>query len=404
MSSRLSTSTGAGSPSLRRAVEVLIRVPRPADFHSRLRGPAIAARVGLWLGICFGLAFVTGVISHLAQQTPGWLTFPTRPVSLYRVTQGVHVIAGTMAVPLLLVKLWSVFPRLFERLDLRDLRQLTLQAAERGSIAVLIAAAIFELSTGLANSAQWYPWGFEFVATHYAVGWLAIGALLVHVAVKLPVIRSALTSPLDADPGQTAAQSAMSRRVFLRTAWLASGTAALATAGATVPLLRNVSIFGVRSGDGPQGIPINKSAIAAGVTTSATDPAYRLTIANGDRGLQLDLAQLRSMRQSSSVLPIACVEGWSASGEWRGIRVRDLLDLVDAPTGADVEIESLQKSGAYRLTQLPHQFARDPLTLLALELNSDVLSVDHGFPCRIIAPARPGVLQTKWVSRIQVLA
>ncbi|WP_371320659.1 molybdopterin-dependent oxidoreductase [Saccharothrix yanglingensis] len=25
------------------------------------------------------------------------------------------------------------------------------------------------------------------------------------------------------------------------------------------------------------------------------------------------------------------------------------------------------------------------------------MPLDHGYPCRIIAPGRPGVLQTKWV-------
>ena len=59
--------------------------------------------------------------------------------------------------------------------------------------------------------------------------------------------------------------------------------AVLATAGSTVPLLRKVSVFGVRSGDGPGGIPINKSAKAAGVTATAVSPAYRLTVVNGDR-------------------------------------------------------------------------------------------------------------------------
>ena len=97
-------------------------IPRPETFRSRLRGPELTARIGLWLGISFGIAFLTGVISHVAQDTPGWLTFPTRPVSLYRVTQGLHVIAGTVAVPLLLVKLWSVYPKLFERPDWRSLR------------------------------------------------------------------------------------------------------------------------------------------------------------------------------------------------------------------------------------------------------------------------------------------
>ncbi|WP_148668402.1 molybdopterin-dependent oxidoreductase, partial [Streptomyces sp. WAC05950] len=27
--------------------------------------------------------------------------------------------------------------------------------------------------------------------------------------------------------------------------------------------------------------------------------------------------------------------------------------------------------------------------------------LDHGYPARIIAPNRPGVLQTKWVGRLE---
>lgn len=47
-------------------------------------------------------------------------------------------------------------------------------------------------------------------------------------------------------------------------------------------------------------------------------------------------------------------------------------------------------------------YVDDPLTLLALTLNGRPLSLDHGFPARIIAPNRPGVLQTKWVHRLEV--
>jgi DMSO/TMAO reductase YedYZ molybdopterin-dependent catalytic subunit len=46
---------------------------------------------------------------------------------------------------------------------------------------------------------------------------------------------------------------------------------------------------------------------------------------------------------------------------------------------------------------------RDPLTLLATGLNGDELDLDHGYPARLIAPNRPGVLQTKWVHRLEVI-
>ena len=39
---------------------------------------------------------------------------------------------------------------------------------------------------------------------------------------------------------------------------------------------------------------------------------------------------------------------------------------------------------------------------MALELNGEVLHVDHGYPARLISPARPGVLQTKWLSSLEV--
>jgi len=315
----------------------------------------------------------------------------------------VHVISGTAAVPLLLVKLWSVFPKLFDRFDFHNVRRLALQLVERLSIALLVSAAIFQLVTGLANSAQWYPWAFSFRSTHYAVAWIAIGALILHIAVKLPVIRQALGGPLDDDVARTSEQG-LSRRGFLRTTWVATGVAVLTTAGATVPWLRDISIFGVRSGDGPAGIPINVSAVVARVVPAATDPAYRLEIVNGDKQVMLTRADLEAMEQTKAVLPIACVEGWSASGEWAGVLVRDLLALVEAAEGADVEITSLQRRGAFRQTTMPAHFAQDPLTLLALELNGEGISIDHGHPCRIIAPNRPGVLQTKWVARIEVLA
>jgi DMSO/TMAO reductase YedYZ molybdopterin-dependent catalytic subunit len=44
----------------------------------------------------------------------------------------------------------------------------------------------------------------------------------------------------------------------------------------------------------------------------------------------------------------------------------------------------------------------DPLTLIALRLNGEPLHPDHGYPARLIAPNRPGVLQTKWVGRLTV--
>lgn len=380
--------------------------PREEGFTSRLRSVAVTARVGTWLGVCFGIAFLTGLVSHYAQNVSHPVPFPTSPAWGYRVTQGLHVITGYAAVPLLLVKLWSVYPSLFAKPP-RRLRALALEALERLSILLLVGSAVFLLVTGVQNVSHWYPWGFSFRSTHYAVAWVAVGSIALHVAVKLPRIRHALSHDVEdtaLDRPWGTRPGPLSRRGLLRATWLATGVAVLTTAGMAVPWLRQVSVLAVRTGEGPQGVPINKAAEDAGVVQSAQDPDYRLEVVNGDRVVRLSRADLEALEQRTEELPIACVEGWSASGTWTGPRVRDLLDLVEAPAGVGAVVTSLQESGPFRVTLLQREFVDDERTLLALGLSGEPLSIDHGYPARVIAPNRPGVLQTKWVRRIEVEA
>lgn len=381
---------------------LLARRPREEQFTSRLRSLAVTARVGRILGILIVLTFVTGWISHVSQEPGGW--FFTRPTWGYRLTQGLHVIAGTATVPLLLVKLWSVYPRLFQASagsprDRSAWSALARQTAERLAVAALVAATIFQLVSGALNSAQWYPWAFSFRSTHYAVAWIVIGALALHIGLRWGQIREGLRDRRALDDGPPEGPT---RRTLLRSTWVASGLAAVAVAGGTISPLRSLAVFSSRSGTGPGGVPINRTAAAAGVTEAATGSAFRLVLAAGDREVSLSLADLRGLPQHTERLPIACVEGWSAMGTWTGVRVADLLSLLEVGP-SDLRVTSLQQRGAFSVTELPSAFAADPLTLLALDLDGEALSLDHGYPCRIIAPNRPGVLQTKWVQRLEVI-
>lgn len=341
-------------------------------FKSPAHHTGVTSRIGTWLGIAFGLCFVTGLLSHGVQHDWVW---PTRPVDLYRVTQGVHVISGVASVPLLLAKLWSVYPKLFERPLVKNVPH----ALERGTIFVLIAASFFELITGLFNAAQNYPWSFYFPTAHYAVAWIVIGALLVHIAVKIPVIRRTLEPKSDE-------RTILSRRAFLRTTALTTGVAVVATAGVTVPWLRKISVLAWRS-DGD--LPVNRTAQAAKVVVPQD---WRLKAG----AKSYSLKELQALPQTTVDLPIACVEGWSQNATWTGVRVSELVN------GGDVRVESLEKDGLYRATTLPEAFAQDPLTLLALQLNGEELSPTTAIRAGFIAPNRPGVLQTKWVTSLEV--
>lgn len=392
--------------------------PQPAWYRiSAARGPEVASRVGIALGSAILICFITGLLSHWIQHPPSWFWWPAHPVWLYRFTQGLHVISGVAAIPLLLVKLWAVYPKLFQRPVIGS----PLRMLERGSIALLVGAIVFELATGLLNIAQYYPWKFFFPPAHYAMAFVAIGALAVHLAVKLPVIREALSRPIDSDSaendngagaergaggvfrpdGNGGKRRHVSRRTVLTAAWVSAGAASLAVAGQTVPFLRWAAVLAPRSGEGPQGLPVNRSATAAGVVEVARAADYRLTVLVGDRQRSFTRDELLAMPQAHARLPIACVEGWSASADWSGVRLRDLLATVGAYPGGDVRFRSLETSGIYANSVLPQRHAVDSDTLVALSLNGETLDVDHGYPCRLIAPSRPGVLQTKWLSTIE---
>ena len=177
-------------------------------FPSRLHGERSAALLGIALGIAFTVCFVTGLMSHLVQRGPhsvqDW--WPSRPVSLYRVTQGVHVLTGMAAVPLLLAKMWVAYPRLWSWPPVRDV----LHAVERLALLALVGGAIFQLATGLLNVFYWYAFPFNFPLAHYAGAWIAMGGLIIHVGAKWEAARRGLARPrADAPVG------GLTRRGFL---------------------------------------------------------------------------------------------------------------------------------------------------------------------------------------------
>lgn len=369
---------------------------REDAFPSPLRSTRLTSQLGIALAAAFAVCFMTGLISHLIQHPPGWFWWPARPAGLYRFTQGLHVATGLACVPLLGAKLWSVYPRLFAWPPARTI----VHAIERGSIAVLVAAALFQVVGGVLNISRWYAaLPFFFTTGHYWVAWLAIGALLVHIGVKLPVVRQAFATAAPKVAGK-----GLTRRGLLGTVGAAAGVITLATAGQTITPLARVSVLAPRRPTvGPQGLPVNKTAAGAGVRDVALDPAYRLVIAGPGKEVALSLADLTALDQHTAVLPIACVEGWSATGTWTGVRLRQLVALVGGdPESASVEVQSLERAGRYRTSTVLSPHVRDGWTLIALKLNGMPLHPDHGYPARLIAPNRPGVLQTKWIGRITV--
>jgi DMSO/TMAO reductase YedYZ molybdopterin-dependent catalytic subunit len=152
-------------------------------------------------------------------------------------------------------------------------------------------------------------------------------------------------------------------------------------------------------GPGGQGFQINQTAEKARITSEMVGPGYRLEVVGRTR-LALDRAELLALPQHTQRIPIQCVEGWVSWQTWTGIRLRDLAQMAGVADPSELLVESLQPAGAFARVTLNGSRVTDPQALLALKVNGEDLSLDHGFPARIIVPASPGVHQTKWVGRL----
>jgi DMSO/TMAO reductase YedYZ molybdopterin-dependent catalytic subunit len=154
-------------------------------------------------------------------------------------------------------------------------------------------------------------------------------------------------------------------------------------------------------GSGPSGFQINKTAASVGVTPALVGPSWRLEVHGSGPPMVFTREQLMAMPRQAAALPIACVEGWSTADQhWEGLRLADLAALSGLRDAASVLVESVQPSGPYRSVMLRGNQIHDPRALLALRVNGADLSMDHGYPARVIVPANPGVNNTKWVHRL----
>ena len=153
--------------------------------------------------------------------------------------------------------------------------------------------------------------------------------------------------------------------------------------------------------DAPNDFPINKTFAAVDIPRDKVGPDWRLLLHTPDeRRAELTRAELLAMELVTAELPIACVEGWSTTQTWTGIRLAALARRARVDRPRTVEVRSMQPRGSLRSVTLSQAQLEHPHALLALRVNGAELSLDHGYPARLIVPALPGVHCTKWVGKL----
>jgi DMSO/TMAO reductase YedYZ molybdopterin-dependent catalytic subunit len=118
------------------------------------------------------------------------------------------------------------------------------------------------------------------------------------------------------------------------------------------------------------------------------------------RPLSLTYDQVLAFRPSfRKVVTLSCVEGWSATLLWEGLRVRDLLASAGVDPSATVVI--FHAHDGYT-DALPISYLTSRNILLAYRQNGVALTDEWGWPLQVVAEDKWGYKWVKWIERVEV--
>lgn len=101
--------------------------------------------------------------------------------------------------------------------------------------------------------------------------------------------------------------------------------------------------------------------------------------------------------------------GAIAHAEWTGVPLVEILDKLNiAEDAIEIIFEGADEGKEGKLTEpihfargLPLEKARHPDTMLALRMNGEPLTAEHGAPVRLLVPGWYGMASVKWLKRME---
>lgn len=178
------------------------------------------------------------------------------------------------------------------------------------------------------------------------------------------------------------------------------------------------------------------AAFKANGSIDPKDPAYRQLAANGFAGFTLavdglvehprgfTLDELRAFPARTQITRHDCVEGWSCIGEWTGVPLKTVLDIVGVkpearyvvfhcfdrydtdystdPVSAEALADAADQPTFYGSIGLDD--AVHPQTILAYAMNGETLPVAHGAPLRVRVERLLGYKMTKYIRRVELVS
>ncbi|MED5815239.1 molybdopterin-dependent oxidoreductase [Mycolicibacterium sp. 050232] len=125
--------------------------------------------------------------------------------------------------------------------------------------------------------------------------------------------------------------------------------------------------------------------------------------------VELSYRELLALPKHEQITQHYCIQGWSGVAKWGGVRMADILALVRPLPQARWVVFYSFADGAepghgryYDCHRIEHM--REPMALLAYEMNGAPLSETHGAPLRLRNELELGFKQVKWVEAVEFVS
>jgi DMSO/TMAO reductase YedYZ molybdopterin-dependent catalytic subunit len=119
---------------------------------------------------------------------------------------------------------------------------------------------------------------------------------------------------------------------------------------------------------------------------------------------RFSLADLKAMPARTQVTRHDCVEGWSAIGKWKGVRLEEIMNRVQPTTDAKYVVfrcMDADDNGTPYFESIDFVDATHPQTILAYELNDQPLPVENGAPLRLRVETQLGYKHAKYLRALE---
>ena len=138
-----------------------------------------------------------------------------------------------------------------------------------------------------------------------------------------------------------------------------------------------------------------------GLLVPEAPPGWKLKVGGMvARPMEFTLEDLMRMPRTDIRVQHFCVEGWSATASWHGVRLRDLAEIVGAQRVGYVDFRSFD-FGYW--SSWDRDSAFHPQTLIAWGMNGEQLTPAHGAPVRLYGGVKLGYKNVKYLTEVNFL-